>query len=101
MKYKILETEIREAAHKIAKALRAYSGDSMICDLSVLSREPIKESEGKTDSYGYIVRLYPKGCGAVMEKEMRITYGEDWAGCEGIIKEVVIYGEPEEDDTCL
>ena len=30
MKYKILETEIREAAHHIAKALRAFGNDPIV-----------------------------------------------------------------------
>lgn len=98
MKYKILETEIREAAHRIAKALRAFGNDPIMCDLSVLTRE---NSEGNTDSYGFIVRYHPPGTGAVIEKQLRITYADDWAGCEGIINEVVIYEEPEENDTCL
>ena len=79
MKYKILETEIREAAHHIAKALRAFGNDPIICDLSVLARET---SEGNTDSYGFVVRYYPQGTGAVIEKQLRITYADDWAGCK-------------------
>lgn len=58
MKKQILYTEITKAVEELATALRKFSGESVFCNVSIISRG---EAEGSPDDYTIKVHMNADG----------------------------------------
>ena len=61
MKNKLLYTEVTEAAEKLATALRKFSGESMYCNVSVVTRDTFQDATEAPDLY--TLRVHETGDG--------------------------------------
>ena len=92
MKDKILKTNVTQAVESLCKDLRAYSGESLVCNLTIISKSTgaATEDDGDTLPDWYKVRVVHTEAvdqdDSIINQSARIYYGPDEYGTEGIIK---------------
>lgn len=101
MKDQILKTNVTRAVESICKALRAHSGDSLVCTVTIISRcsGASKEEDENNLPDWYQTRVVPTEAvdqdDSIINQSALIHYGPDEFGNEGIIK-IQPYNEEEE-----
>lgn len=94
MRDKILKTEIAAAAERIARALRAYSGQPMSCDLYVVSHNT---SPDDNDFYSIEVSIDGEESVNIIKQGAEITYSFDRFEGEKIKSTKIIFGGVEDE----
>ena len=100
MKDQILKTNVTSAVESIGKALRAHSGDSLVCTVTIISRcsGASKEEDENNLPDWYKTRVVPTEAidqdDSIINQSALIHYGPDEFGNEGIIR-VQPYNEEE------
>ena len=103
MKDKVLKSNLTHAVEGFAKELRAYSKDSLVCQITIITKSTGVEQEGdfKPLPDWYQVRVVPTEAvdqyDSIIDESSKIFYGYDHYGNEGILK-VVPYKEPHEEE---
>lgn len=103
MKDKVLRSNLTHAVESFAKELRAYSKDSMVCQITIITKASGVEKENDLSPFPdwYKVRVVPTEAvdqdDSIIDESAKIFYGHDHYGNEGILK-VVPYKEPPEED---
>ena len=101
MKDNILKTNVTRAVESICKALRAHSGDSLVCTVTIISRcsGASKEEDENNLPDWYKTRVVPTEAidqdDSIINQSALIHYGPYEFGNEGIIK-IQPYNEEEE-----
>ena len=95
MRDKILKTEIAAAAERIARALRAYSGQSMSCDLYVVSHNT--SLPGDNDFYSIEVSIDGEESVNIIKQGAKITYSFDAFEGEKIKSTKIVFGGAEDE----
>lgn len=101
MKDNILKTNVTQAVESLCKALRAYTSESLVCTVTIISKSTLdpKSDEGVLPDW-YKVRVVHTEAvdqdDSIINQSARIYYGPDEYGTEGIIK-VLPYEEDEEE----
>ena len=104
MKDQILKTNVTRAVESICKALRAHSGDSLVCTVTIISRcsGASKEEDENNLPDWYKTRVVPTEAidqdDSIIDESAKIFYGHDHYGNEGILKVVTYKETPEEDE---
>ena len=92
MKDQILKTNVTRAVESICKALRAHSGDSLVCTVTIISRcsGASKEEDENNLPDWYKTREVSTEAidqdDSIINQSALIRYGPDEFGNEGIIK---------------
>lgn len=103
MKDKVLRANLTHAIETFAKELRAHSKDSLVCQITIITKSTGVEQEGdfKPLPDWYQVRVVPTEAvdqyDSIIDESAKIFYGYDHYGNEGILK-VVPYKEPHEEN---
>ena len=103
MKDKVLRANLTHAVETFAKELRAYSADSMVCNITIITKASGVAADAERDPLPdwYKVRVVPTEAvdqdDSIIDESAKIFYGHDHYGNEGILK-VVTYKEPPEED---
>lgn len=103
MKDKVLRSNITKKIESLCRELRSYSGDSMVCNITIISRASGAAEKDDIIPDWYSARVVPvEGVDqddSILNSQALIYYGPDEFGNEGIIK-VVPYKEEkgEEED---
>ena len=103
MKDKVLRSNLTHAVETFAKELRAYSKDSLVCQITIITKSTGVEQEGEFKPLPdwYQVRVVPTEAvdqyDSIIDESSKIFYGYDHYGNEGILK-VVPYKEPHEEE---
>ena len=103
MKDKVLRANLTHAVETFAKELRAHSKDSLVCQITIITKSTGVEQEGEFKPLPdwYQVRVVPTEAvdqyDSIIDEAAKIFYGYDHYGNEGILK-IVPYKEPPEED---
>ena len=103
MKDKVLRANLTHAVETFCKELRAHSKDSLVCQITIITKASGVAAENEYDPLPdwYKVRVVPtEGIDqddSIIDESAKIFYGHDYYGNEGILK-VVPYKEPPEED---
>ena len=103
MKDKILKANLTHAVETFCKELRAHSKDSLVCQITIITKASGVAAENEYDPLPdwYKVRVVPtEGIDqddSIIDESAKIFYGHDHYSNEGILK-VVPYKEPPEED---
>ena len=103
MKDKVLKSNLTHAVESFCKELRAYSRDSLVCQITIITKASGVEPDDECDPLpDWIkVRVVPTEAvdqdDSIVDESSKIFYGHDSYGNEGILK-VVPYKEPPEED---
>lgn len=103
MKDKVLRANLTHAVETFCKELRAHSKDSLVCQITIITKASGVAAENEYDPLPdwYKVRVVPtEGIDqddSIIDESAKIFYGHDHYGNEGILK-VVPYKEPPEED---
>ena len=103
MKDKVLRANLTHAVETFCKELRAHSKDSLVCQITIITKASGVTAEDESDPLPdwYKVRVVPTEAidqdDSIIDESAKIFYGHDHYGNEGILK-VVPYKEPPEED---
>lgn len=103
MKDKVLRANLTHAVETFCKELRAYSADSMVCNITIITKASGVAADAECDPLPdwYKARVVPTEAvdqdDSIIDESAKIFYGHDHYGNEGILK-VVTYKEPPEED---
>ena len=103
MKDKVLRANLTHAVETFCKELRAHSKDSLVCQITIITKASGVAAENEYDPLPdwYKVRVVPTEAidqdDSIIDESAKIFYGHDHYGNEGILK-VVPYKEPPEED---
>lgn len=105
MKDKVLKSNLTHAVEHFAKELRAYSKDSLVCQITIITKSTGVEQEvglnPKPAPDWYKVRVVPTEAvdqyDSIVDESAKIFYGYDHYGNEGILQ-VVPYEEDKSEE---
>lgn len=103
MKDKVLKSNLTHALESFAKELRAYSADSMVCNITIITKASGVVADAECDPLPdwYKVRVVPTEAvdqyDSIIDESAKIFYCHDHYGNEGILK-VVPYKELHEEE---
>ena len=103
MKDKVLRANLTHAVETFCKELRAHSKDSLVCQITIITKASGVAAENEYDPLPdwYKARVVPtEGIDqddSIIDESAKIFYGHDHYGNEGILK-VVPYKEPHEEE---
>ena len=104
MKDKVLRANLTHAVETFYKELRAYSADSMVCNITIITKASGVAADDECDPLPdwYKVRVVPTEAvdqdDSIIDESAKIFYGHDHYGNEGILKVVTYKETPEEDE---
>ena len=104
MKDKVLKSNLTHAVESFAKELRAYSKDSLVCQITIITKSTGVEQEGEFKPFPdwYKVRVVPTEAvdqyDSIIDESAKIFYGYDHYGNEGILQVVPYEEDKSEDD---
>lgn len=109
MKDKVLRANLTHAVETFCKELRAYSADSMVCNITIITKASGVAADAECDPLlfrplpdWYKVRVVPTEAvdqdDSIIDESAKIFYGHDHYGNEGILKVVTYKETPEEDE---
>ena len=103
MKDKVLKSNLTHAVESFAKELRAYSKDSLVCQITIITKSTGVEQEGdfKPLPDWYKVRVVPTEAvdqyDSIIDESAKILYDYDYFGNEGIVQVVPYRNEESEE----
>ena len=103
MKDKVLRANLTHAVETFCKELRAHSKDSLVCQITIITKASGVAAENEYDPLPdwFKVRVVPTEAvdqdDSIIDESAKLFYGHDHYGNEGILK-VVPYKEPPEED---